>query len=272
MFPSLDYHIIVMKGRLKMELTNLLVPMEFRKINASPTEQLLLSIIWSFQKNGKPCFASNQTLADLIGVSLRTIKATSKNLKDKGYITIEKKGNKHILAVTEIITPAEEVKEASRQDKQTDNAANAERVQNLHSESAESAPARVQNLPNTYSILLNKDTYSSSSFTSSKVEDKDNKQEEEDFLSKCEEIDDISNTLSHQALLVQAKKRNIPLDEALQALQNAVASQNISKPANFILKCLRNDNCLPDITLVSPVKKADIEAEQAKKALWGGFM
>ncbi len=236
-------------------LSNLTLITEIRQHeDLNPTDQILLAEIWSYSKNGKPCFESNQTLASAVHVSVRAIAYALKRLESNGYITIEKKGTQHYIFVTDKIT-------STTQNNKEEVQKNDEGVQNLHSSSAKSALERVQKLHNTSSNNL------PTKNTSSSYSKEQEKKEEEDFLNKCKEIDSISPASSHVAMYEQCVKRVIDHEEALATLRNAVKAGKRS-PANFILTCIRNDNRLPLITLSSssPSSPAHVERKQWEPA------
>ena len=77
-------------------MTNLFLKVnkDFFKLGLNPTEILVLAQIMEFDTNTGDCFMSDKALADLFGVSDKTISRTLKTLEDRGFIKRDTKSVK----------------------------------------------------------------------------------------------------------------------------------------------------------------------------------
>lgn len=77
-------------------MTNLFLKVnkDFFNLGLNPTEILVLAQIMEFDTNTGDCFMSDKALADLFGVSDKTISRTLKTLEDRGFIKRDTKSVK----------------------------------------------------------------------------------------------------------------------------------------------------------------------------------
>ena len=71
----------------KSKYVNLNYEVLITEYNLTLTEAYVYSFIYGLNKSGLECKLSQQKIADTLGLSLKTIKRTLKNLVDKGFLT-----------------------------------------------------------------------------------------------------------------------------------------------------------------------------------------
>lgn len=64
------------------------------KLKLNANEQLILSYILEFQDKKMPCFISNESFAEYLNTSEKTVSRALKSLEDKGYICRDTKNVK----------------------------------------------------------------------------------------------------------------------------------------------------------------------------------